>query len=636
MAIHLPIERLRALPSKPDDTWQGGLLQIPSGPVEDDAGRRFEPTACIWVSAGTGRVHLSEIGPPATITPAVVVATMVAFATNAALAGYRPGRLEVADDAHAAALRAVVGPLGITVAVVDRLAGVEFMAGELGRSLPGMGMGSEPEGLGDDPAITPERLAGFAGAAAAFFEARPWEHFGPTDLVRVAAPNVARPLRFFNVMGGGGEQFGLAFFPSVAAFGKMIDAAEPGEYAARHPMVSVTFDVAKMLPRRDVADWKAYGLPTAKRGRKVLYPFPVTFNRGVWVRPTAAELETMEGLMSALAAVRPADLAAGKWSATVSSAGAGAVRYELELLDMATPSLHFDPFAALAGVGGAAGTEAERLVDQARQAGGRRGAELARRALAADPDSVDAYVILGETAPNAAAAIDFYRQGITAGERTLGPAFFKENGGHFWMILETRPYMRAQGGLANALRATGRLDEAVIVWQRMLELNPNDNQGVRDLLAAALLQQGRDAELSELLGRYPDDDGVVHRYAEALVQFRAEGDAPAAVERLRGAIEANPHVVPYLTGQQRLPGKRPATYSPGQPTEAQAFVADLLPGWRATPGAIEWLGRHAPAQAAAQPRAKAKVKPKAKAKPKRRSGGGGMWLPPGSNPPRGL
>ena len=604
MAINANTEALRGLPSHADDTWQGGVLTIPGGKVVGDDGRQFTPVAFLWISTATGRIHLGGVGPASAVTPAVVVSSLVAFATNATLAGYRPGRVEVADPAHAAAVAGVVGPLGVTVDVVGQLAGVAFMADHLAKSMQG-GMATDggPEALSDDPAITPDRLAGFAAAAAAFFAARPWQHFGPNDLVRVAAPSVPKLLRFFNVMGGGGEQFGLAFFASAAAYKAMVESAEPGEYAATHPMVSVTFDVAGVLPPGDVADWKRHKLPTSKLGRKVMYPLPATFNRGVWLRPTAAELATMEGLLSGVAALTPADLAAGRWSADVATAD-GTVAFTFELQRVGNPVFDLNPFAPFAGLADPPATEAERLVEQAWDAGGGRGAALARRAVAADPDAVDAYVILGDTAPDAATATDHYRQGIAAGERKLGPRFFKENGGMFWGIMETRPYMRALAGLANALRATGRPDEAVDVWQRMLDLNPNDNQGVRDLLAAVLLELGRDAELSALFARFERDAGVVHGYAAALLRFRAEGDSPAAVERLRSAVTNNAHMVPYLTGKTRPPRHRPATYSPGEPTEAQAFASDLIPAWRATPGAVDWLASHTAAAAKPKPTVK--------------------------------
>ena len=627
--MNLQTERLRGLPAHPDEMWQGGLLMIPGGAVTDDDGNRIKPTTCLWISAATGRVHMGDVGPPESVTPAVVVATMVAFATDPQVAGYRPGRLEVADPAHAAALTEVVGPLGITVAVVGRLAGIEFMAAQLGSALPGLMEGAPPPPLADDPAITPQRLAAFAEAAAAFYAAAPWRQFAAMDLVRVVSPQVPKRLAFLNIMGGGGEQFGVAFFPSAEAFGQMIDAEEPGEFAANNPMVSVTFDTADNLPPGDVAAWKSHGLPTAKRGKKPLYPFPVTFDRGTWTRPTAAELATMEGLLRAVAAQAAAPDAV--WSADVTTAD-GPVSFRFETLaEPPDPMAGLSPLSAFGGLADPPATEAERLIAQAQRSTGGKAIDLARRAVAADPDAVDAYVLLGDRAATPQVAVDFYRQGIAAGERVLGPDFFAENAGHFWGIVQTRPYMRALGGLANAHRAVGNFGEAIRTWQRMLELNPGDNQGVRDLLAPALMVVGRDADLSALFAQYPDDGGVVHEYGVALLKFRAEGDTPAAAELLAAAIKSNRHLVPFLTGDQRPPARRPAMYSWGDVSEAETFAADLVPGWRATRGAADWVRSHAPA-AAAKPKAKKAAKKVAK-KAAKKTAPRSQWIlkPPGES-----
>jgi tetratricopeptide (TPR) repeat protein len=72
----------------------------------------------------------------------------------------------------------------------------------------------------------------------------------------------------------------------------------------------------------------------------------------------------------------------------------------------------------------------------------------------------------------------------------LGPQGFKEYRGHFWGFHETRPYMRARAGLAATLAQLGDADGAIGHYREMLKLNRNDNQGIRYLLAAALMKQG--------------------------------------------------------------------------------------------------------------------------------------------------
>jgi len=132
---------------------------------------------------------------------------------------------------------------------------------------------------------------------------------------------------------------------------------------------------------------------------------------------------------------------------------------------------------------------------------------LARKALRLSPLCADAYVLLAEeTARSVPEAIDIYRKGVEAGELALGEEAFEHDVGYFWGLLETRPYMRARHGLAQALWAMGEREDAIAHYRDMLRLNPNDNQGIRYLLAACLLEMERDDDLDSLLADY-DGDG---------------------------------------------------------------------------------------------------------------------------------
>jgi hypothetical protein len=70
--------------------------------------------------------------------------------------------------------------------------------------------------------------------------------------------------------------------------------------------------------------------------------------------------------------------------------------------------------------------------------------ERARKALEICPDCADAYVLLAENATNNKEALDLFAKGVAAGERALGEEAFRDNVGHFWGELDTRPYMSAR------------------------------------------------------------------------------------------------------------------------------------------------------------------------------------------------
>lgn len=220
---------------------------------------------------------------------------------------------------------------------------------------------------------------------------------------------------------------------------------------------------------------------------------------------------------------------------------------------------------------------------------------MAQKAIAISPHCADAYVLMAEHAdPGSDAELEFWQRGLEAGHAALGEAAFEEDVGAFWGFLETRPYMRARFGLAHALWARHEHDAAAAHLQAMLQLNPNDNQGARYVLAAILLETGRDAALADLFDTYPDDDMANWSYTRALAAFRALGDTPASRDSLSRAVASNAHVPAYLTGDKKMPARLPPYCSPGAADEAVTYVFMFQKGWEVTPGALDWLRAHAP------------------------------------------
>lgn len=234
--------------------------------------------------------------------------------------------------------------------------------------------------------------------------------------------------------------------------------------------------------------------------------------------------------------------------------------------------------------------QAQELMYQAQGvAWSRERVRLARQALTISPDCADAYVLLAEeTARGPKEAAELYAQGVAAGERALGEDAFQEDVGQFWGLIETRPYMRARLGLAHALWALNRRQEAIAHLWDLLRLNPGDNQGVRYLLLNWLLESGDD-QIDKLVAQYPDDAAATWLYGRALHAFRTEGDTPRARQLRTDAEKGNPHVPAYLLGRQRLPRRLPEYIGFGDKNEAIVCAADQGAAWRRVPGALAWL-----------------------------------------------
>ncbi len=193
---------------------------------------------------------------------------------------------------------------------------------------------------------------------------------------------------------------------------------------------------------------------------------------------------------------------------------------------------------------------------------------------------------------------------MAAGERALGADFFRDHVGRFWGILESRPYMCARERLAVSLWSVGRRDEAVGHIKELLQLNPNDNQGVRYTLAGWLAYLGRDAEWQTLLDAYPDDALATWAYHRALAAYRREGDTPHTRALLKEALERNKHVPAFLLGDRPFPPQRPAYYGMGDVNEAVFCAGDAIGAWKSTAGALAWMrATMAPAKQGNEPAA---------------------------------
>jgi tetratricopeptide (TPR) repeat protein len=218
----------------------------------------------------------------------------------------------------------------------------------------------------------------------------------------------------------------------------------------------------------------------------------------------------------------------------------------------------------------------------------REASRLAREALKIDPDCVDALVIVAELTRSPTKRLFLFEEAVKVGEKRLGEDFFAENEGHFWDILETRPYMRAKKGLADELIHARRPLDAMRHLEELLKLCPNDNMGNRfDLLGTYLISDHLDQAL-ELLNRYPEGFSAIWNWSAVLIHYLRR-DFDAATEWLARARKQNRYVEPYLSGKKKIPDVQPEFYTVGKESEAIVCASHLAAPWALHPVALAWL-----------------------------------------------
>jgi len=245
----------------------------------------------------------------------------------------------------------------------------------------------------------------------------------------------------------------------------------------------------------------------------------------------------------------------------------------------------------LAGAAKGKRREAQTLVYDAWEAADSDHAfELLTRAVELDPTNVDAWLGLMEYEPlEGEERIELLRRLVKMAESKLGKKEFERGKGDFWGCIETRPYMRARAQLAFRLMEAGRLEESVAEHEAMLELNPNDNQGVRYPLMASYLALNRLDCANRLFQQYDERKyTAVWAWAYVLERYLA-GDMDGAAKALLQARDQNPHAETFFLEHRRLPKQMPRSYSLGSREEAIIAWDILRHAWKRHPKAQAWL-----------------------------------------------
>jgi tetratricopeptide (TPR) repeat protein len=217
--------------------------------------------------------------------------------------------------------------------------------------------------------------------------------------------------------------------------------------------------------------------------------------------------------------------------------------------------------------------------------------DAAKEALLVYPDCVDAYNILAENSLSIDQAMEHYKKGVEAGERDLGQDFFEEHAGHFWGVMETRPYMRAMQGFAQCCVHIGDKAAAAKFYTKMIELNPHDNQGIRCEVVPLLIELEKFEEATAILDQYKDDAFASAAYNRALLMFREFGESAESQEALAAALKVNGHVPKLLCGKTKMPKRLPDYHGFGDVNEAATYVHEAASAWKKTAGALEWIDK---------------------------------------------
>ena len=161
-----------------------------------------------------------------------------------------------------------------------------------------------------------------------------------------------------------------------------------------------------------------------------------------------------------------------------------------------------------------------------------------------------------------------------------------------WVIERNRLALR---GLMRTLQWRLARNERVCALgtaEALLELNRDDEHGVRFMLMNEYLRAGRDEKALALAEQYPNDLAPETRFGAvlALVRLRRLQEAERA---LHTASSDLPKTAQYLLPPRiRRPRVSQGTIEVGGDDQAWLYRDEMRAVWQQTPGALEWLQAH--------------------------------------------
>lgn len=204
--------------------------------------------------------------------------------------------------------------------------------------------------------------------------------------------------------------------------------------------------------------------------------------------------------------------------------------------------------------------------------------KLAKQALQIYPDNIDAESLIADYEENPIKKLKKYENIIEKAKKLLeGHNMFEEkNIGKFWLILETRPYMRARYNKILILKDLGRYTEASKECEELLELCHNDNMGVRYILIGLYCVLEKFDKCEKIYKKYNENSAFM-LFTMAIMYFK-KGDYKKSKQYLTNLEKENEFILDFLLGEngEFLEGCEPDYYAYGSEEEAFIVVHDLF------------------------------------------------------------
>ncbi|MFH0874592.1 MAG: hypothetical protein V1859_01550 [archaeon] len=141
------------------------------------------------------------------------------------------------------------------------------------------------------------------------------------------------------------------------------------------------------------------------------------------------------------------------------------------------------------------------------------------KVLSVFPNHIDALCAMSSLEKDRLKSLAYLNKALNIGKKAIPEGFDMKKDRIEWIFLENRAFLRAYHTYGLFLLNENQTEKAVKVFEQMLIWNPNDNQGVRDILADIYIQLEDWRKMLWLGNKYKGDSSPSISYAWALILF---------------------------------------------------------------------------------------------------------------------
>jgi tetratricopeptide (TPR) repeat protein len=209
---------------------------------------------------------------------------------------------------------------------------------------------------------------------------------------------------------------------------------------------------------------------------------------------------------------------------------------------------------------------------------------LCANALILDPHCADAVNILAEKETKAEKKIELLEKAVEYAEKDV--KLHAEEDMNFWMYVRTRPYMRVTLNLAIALKEAGQYEKAASHMEHLIQLNREDNQGVRYELLPILIELGKRKQVERIMANY-EEESAYQAYMEFFLAMKYNRNK--VQDLADSAVNLNPYPMAYILGFDPLPEEMPTTFAPGSEEEGIIIAKQTKILWKNSEHALKQI-----------------------------------------------